>query len=104
MTTRKRKRKKFNPFRTPGAKTGPRHNTRGIPCTIVPDCRSGKPAFYVVGGKVACIEHRELAFQLAKKGVRTVALPEVGTFEPEIEVVEAEEVAMSEFMQASVDD
>jgi hypothetical protein len=84
-------------------KAEPQHNTRGTPCNIVPNCTSGKPAFYVVGKKFACIDHKDTAFRMAKR-VRHAALPKVG-FEPEIETVEVQEVEVGRFARmAGVDD
>jgi hypothetical protein len=87
-------------------KQPPTFNSKGQPCTIVADCTSGKPALYVVGTKVACIEHKELAFEMARKGTRTpspVVLPDVGSFEAEIETVEVEEIEVGRFAKL-VDD
>jgi len=69
------------------AKKQPQHGTKGTPCNIVDGCTSGKPAFYVVGSKFACADHRDLAFALQKRHRTKAALPEVD-FEPEIEAVE----------------
>lgn len=74
------------------AKQPPQFNTKGTPCDIVPDCKSGKPAFYVVNGKHACIDHKDVAYRLAKRGNRTTAPEPQESFEPEIESVEVEEV------------
>jgi hypothetical protein len=74
-------------------KQPPQFNTKGTPCDIVPDCTSGKPSFYVVNGKHACADHKDVAYRLAKRGNRTpVVAPELDSFEPEIESVEVEEV------------
>lgn len=86
-------------------KQAPQHDTKGTPCNIVTNCRSGKPALYVVGKKFACIEHRDLAFQLARKRRQEPALPTIGGFEPEIETVEVEEIEIGQFAKmAHVDD
>jgi len=78
-------------------KQPPQFNTKGTPCNIVDDCTSGKPALYVVGTKYACIEHRQNAFDMAKKGVRTpTPEPEV-EFTPEVETVELDELEVGQF-------
>lgn len=77
-----------------GVKQPPQHNTVGTPCNIVANCTSGKPAHYIVGGKYACIEHKDVAYRLAaRRGKKQVeaSLPEVEAdlgFEPEVEVEE----------------
>lgn len=74
-------------------KQPPQFNTRGTPCDIVPDCKSGKPSFYVVNGKHACSEHKDVADRLAKGGNRTpIVAPELDSFEPEMDAIEVEEV------------
>lgn len=72
-------------------KSAPTHNSKGTPCNIVMDC--GATAHYVVGKKYACSGHKELAFSLLRKQRRgEPALPDVGSFEPEMEALEVEEV------------
>jgi hypothetical protein len=79
-------------------KAPPQHNTKGTPCDIVAGCTSGKPALYVVAGKYACVEHRDVAYQQAKKHWQASPLPSVGQFEPEVETVEVEEVEVGRFV------
>ena len=88
-------------------KQEPQHSTKGTPCNIVRDCKSGSPALYVVGKKFACIEHKDLAYKLAKKQrASQPVLPDVGTFEPEIETVEieVEEIEVSQFAKMAQED
>jgi hypothetical protein len=75
----------------------PQHNTKGSPCNIADNCVSGKPAFYIVGKKLACEDHREVAFQMTRTSRPNLFLPEVGAFEPEIEVIEVEELTTARF-------
>jgi hypothetical protein len=76
-------------------KQEPQHNTKGTPCNIVTNCKSGKPALYIVGGKFACIEHKDEAFKLQRKHRTKVTLPDVAGFEPEVDaaVLEIEDDA-----------
>jgi hypothetical protein len=86
-------------------KQAPQHNTVGTPCNIVKSCKSGKPALYVVGKKFACADHKEQAYQMAKKQRRAEpVLPDVGTFEPEIETVEVEELEVGQFVRMAQED
>ncbi len=85
-------------------KQPPTFNSKGTPCNIVSDCTSGKPALYIVGNKFACIEHKELAYEMAKKRRTPEPEPEVGAFEVEIEAVEVEEIEVGRFAQQTVDD
>jgi len=85
-------------------KQAPQHNTVGTPCNIVKNCESEKPALYVVGTKFACADHRDQAYELARKQRRPAALPDVGTFEPEIETVEVEEVEVGRFAKLAQED
>jgi len=79
-------------------KQPPTFNSKGTPCNIVDNCTSGKPALYVVGKLFACIEHRDNAFDLAKKkGRAPEPEPEVEAFAPEIETVEVEEIEVGQF-------
>jgi len=86
-------------------KQAPQHNTVGTPCDIVKNCKSGKPALYIVGKKFACVEHRDVAYDLAKKQRRVEpVLPDVGIFEPEIEAIEVEEIEIGQFAKMTVDE
>jgi hypothetical protein len=80
----------------------PQHDTKGTPCDIVEGC--GKTAFYIVGKKFACGDHRDLAYETAKKRrfVSKAADAEVGNFEPEIEIVDADEAEVRQFAKLAV--
>lgn len=80
-------------------KSEPQHNTKGTPCNIVRNCKSGKPAMYIVGSgsklKYACADHKREAFTL-QAGRREMPEPEAAKgFEPEIEDVSEVAVGIS---------
>jgi len=85
-------------------KQPPTFNSKGTPCNIVDNCTSGKPALYIVGKLYACIEHKDVAYEMAKKRRTPEPEPEVDSFVPEIEAVEVEEVEVGRFAQPTVDD